>query len=610
MPFLFALLFVVIIGYFNFLEYGAYGYTQFDLGVGYRTLYNFHVSYHLYNWPFPPIETPQTFSKLIYVPLSFTLYVYNSPLTLLFDQIILISLGGIALFYTTKLITDDYKLSIAIEIVYFLYPATYGFMTQGGNLMVFFEPLLLMGYFFYLRGNKLMTGILFILASITNAFAPLILMVLLALPYLSGFFYFLKTEFMSRFTLKISVNRSRIKNEMWKIIVFIFPLTIFIMSLALYGVSTLVGAARLVTASTAGSSASTSFLGGIFENFSVKLNFFNEVFQPLLYLPLLTLYSFPVLIYLLIAWYSNKITYYDVLPRQYSFLFTGILFISLVYSIKRITPNRKIKDVIGVLIIITTIVSFALYSPFSVGNFQSGSLANDSTITPLEKNLTESLGLIPLNSSVLTQNDIVQVMNRQEVYFPGYYSGQAVDYAIFAPPGQYGIENPFSGFYENLANKFANNSAYGLYVKLENVEIYKYSYTGTPVRFSSEILSGTLSNIIRSELGLGGTTFSISGIFLSPGYYNLSLNGYFVSNGSQLNTTYSSNFTLNGTNGISDQITAHFNGTTANNNLETLWSSIHINDFATYSIYLNFPKLKQPISQSQEFSYSVISLPT
>lgn len=522
-PLIPALLFIFIVGYFNFLEYSSYHYTQFDLGINYRTLYNFHVSYHFYNWPFPPIETPQTFSKLIYVPLSFTLYLYNSPLTLLMDQILFISIGGIAVFKISKMVLDDFWLSVLIEIIYFLYPATYGFMTQGGNLMVFFEPFLLIGYYFYIRGERVKTIIFFFLASISNSLAPLIIITVLAMPYFARLIEFIWKEVRTRGKLKINLNLRFSSKHAWELVIFLVPLLVLAMSIKLYGIGTLYEASRLGSPSTVTSSG--SIFQAITENFGQKIGFLNNVFQPLLYLPLMSIYAIPIMAYLMVAWYSNQTVYYDMLVRQYPYLFAGIVFISLIFAIKKLKISPKNMKKIAVLVIVSSTVSFALHSPFSVSNFQSGAIANDLAITPIEKNLTNAFELIPMNSSVLIQNDIVQLMNREHVYFPGYYNGELVQYAVFAPSDQCGIQNPYAGFSASLGNQFANNASYGIYVRLGSVEIYKLHYTGLPVMFSKETLKGT-SNFASNN-------FSTEFITLSPGYYNLS----FV--GNNLSTTHS-----------------------------------------------------------------------
>lgn len=531
-----ALLFIILVGYFNFLEYNSYQYTQFDLGVGYRTLYNFHVSYHLYNWPNPLIETPQTFSKLVYIPLSFTLYIYNSPLTLLFDQIILIAFGGVAVFYISRQIVGSFKISMIIEILYFLYPSTYGFMTQGGNLMVFFEPFLLISYYFYISNRNVMAVIFILLASITNSLAPIILISLFALPYLDKLLVWLKDRIVSRNKVLLYPSLTIGKEQVWHIMFFIVPTLFFLMSLKLYGIGTLFSAARLGNLSTTLSSSGGSIFQTITENFSSKLSFLNTIMEPLLYMPFLSIYSLPILFYLIFSWYSNQTIYYDILTRQYPYLFVGFLFISLIQVFKDLLHNQVAIKKILILLIISSLVSFALLSPFSVGNFQYGNVNNEITVTPLEKNLTDAFSLIPMNASVLVQNNIVQLDNRQQLYFPGYYNNQQVQYAVFAPPSLGGLEAkaPFADFSSSLENQFANNASYGLFVRLGNVEIYKLHFVGSPVMFSEETLSGRSSFYTQSSQFNTNISFSTGPIELSPGLYNLTF-----SEKVSLNSTFS-----------------------------------------------------------------------
>ena len=584
-PLIPALLFILYVGYYNFLEYNSYRYTQFDLGVNFRTLYNFHVYYHLYNWPNPLIETPQTFSKLIYIPLSFTLYVYNSPVTLLVDQILCISVGGIAVFSISKKVLGDFWSSLFVEIVYFLYPATYGFMTQGGNFMIFFEPFLLIGYYYYIRRKWVRTIIFLSLASISNPLAPLIILTTIAIPYLTRVVEFIIGKISTSEGLKTNYSLRFSNGWVWQLLIFLIPLLVFALSLKLYGIDTLYGAARLGSISTVTSSG--SILHSLTENFGQKISFLNDVFQPLLYLPLMSAYAIPILIYLLIAWYSNQIIYYDMLPRQYPYLFAGVVFISLVYAVKRLKVNPKTMKKIAVLIIVSSTVSFALYSPFSIGNFQSGAVANNSTITPLEKKLTSAFELIPMNSSVLTQNDIVQLMNRQEVYFPGYYNNETVQYAVFAPPGQYGIQNSYAGFSSVLGDKFASNASYGMYVRLGNVEIYKLDYTGLPVMFSQENFTGTSSFYKDVAASYTNIAFSTGFITLSPGYYNISFKGAvntstFLSSGSILG-----NVVLLGADGMSSNSTTIFSVSLSSGNI-IFRGHIYIKNFDSYAINVHF----------------------
>ena len=549
MPVIPAILFIILMGYFNLLLYNSFQYTQFDLGVGYRTLYNFHVSYHLYNWPNPIIETPQTFSKLIYIPLSFTLYIYNSPLTLLFDQIILIAIGGTAVFYISKQLTGNLLFSVIIEIVYFLYPSTYGFMTQGGNLMVFFEPLLLIGYYFYIRNRNVIASVFIVLASITNSMAPLILVVLFAVPYINKLLIFLKNLIRFRGKTAIHINLTIVKGQAWHLMFFIIPILFFLMSIKLYGISTLFAASRLGNISTVVSPSSGSIFQSITENFSSKLSFLNTVMEPLLYLPFLSIYSFPILVYFLFSWYSNQTIYFDILTRQYPYLFAGFLFISLIQVFRSLLHNPRAAKKIAILLIISSLVSFALLSPFSVGNFQAGNINNETTVTPLEKNLTTAFRLIPIDASVLVQNNIVQLNNRQQLYFPGYYDNELVQYAVFAPSSQNGLQSPNSGFSPSLGNLFANNVSYGLYVRLGNVEIYKLHFVGSPVMFSKEIFNGTSSFYAKRSPSYTNISFSTGSTELSPGSYNITFSQKVSSNSTFTNMNVSGELSLLGIGG-------------------------------------------------------------
>jgi hypothetical protein len=176
---------------------------------------------------------------------------------------------------------------------------------------------------------------------------------------------------------------------------------------------------------------------------------------------------------------------------------------------------------IAIVLIVSSLVSFALLSPFSVGNFQSGNINNETTVTPLEKNLTNAFSLIPMNASVLVQNGIVQLDNRQQLYFPGYYDNELVQYAVFAPAYQGGLQTPNAGLSSSLGNTFANNLSYGLYVRLGNIEIYKLHFVGSPVMFSKETFDGTSSFYTQSSQFNTNLYFGTGLTVLSPGSYNL-----------------------------------------------------------------------------------------
>lgn len=591
-------LFIIFVAWFNFLEYNSYAYTQFDLGVGYRTLFNFHASYHFYNWPNPIIETPETFSKLIYVPLSFTLYVYNSPLTLLFDQIIFIAAGGFAVFLISKKVFSDFWLSLILEVIYLLYPSTYGFMTQGGNFMVFFEPLLLIGYYFYVKNKYAIAATVIFLASMTNEFAPVLLVIFFLIPHISNFVASIKKHIKKNREISSSFHFTFRKEQMWHIIFLIIPIFILSISIKLYGVGGLLASARINSLSTTTSSLGGSVFHTVTQNFFSKLSFLNIVLEPFLYLPVLSLYFIPILIYLTVAWYSNQPLYFSNLVSQYSYLYVGFVFISLIHFFKKTPFKTTAFRKLAILLIVTTLISFALYSPFNLSNLQSGNLSNETTITPLEKNLTTAFNLIPMNASVLVQNDIVQLDNRQQVFFPGYYNNEEVEYAVFAPAGINGIDNGYNGFSSVIGDSFANNASYGLYVRLGNVEIYKLHYVGAPVMFSKEMIEGESSFYAKNSTSFTNITLSTGFVFLSPGLYNLTFSNVVASNSTFYQKNISAKVALFGSDGYNSVRNYTFSASLLSGNILTFSGRIEINNFDSYAISLGLK-----LSRTYEFTY-------
>ncbi len=488
--FLIALTFFLILSYYNLLMLESYNYTIFDLGLNYRTMFLFHTNYHLLEWPNPPLITPLTYSKLIYVPLSLTLYINDTAGTLLLDQIFVISLGGYSLFRIAGIKTGSTLTPFVVELCYFLYSATYGFMTQGGNFVVFFEGFFLLGYFLYLIKKPTISFIAFLFASISNVFAP----GLIVLFFLVDFGANRSWSFSLRyFVIKKSfykvIQRIKDRTIRWKlslvIAILVLESALSLFFIVKYGISGIFGAARLSmigTSTVAMHYSIGALLNQVFKNMgSYKFNFLNQIFSPVLYVTALTPYALLVFLFIAVAWYSNQTIYYGSLNTQYSSLFAAFVFIGFVHFFKgRIKHNdtQKIFKRLLVLVLVSSIVSFLIYSPFSLENIQSGNVSKYADVTPFDKDLTHGLSLIPNNATVYIQNILPQMMNRKEVYMPGYYSGQPVDYAVIIPFSFSYLSQYYGGYDNTWAMFFEHNTSYGLYENISGALVYKLNYIG------------------------------------------------------------------------------------------------------------------------------------
>ena len=486
--------FLLFMSYYNFLMVNSYNYTNFDLGVSYRLMYIFIIKHKIIFYPYNMLISPNPYSKLIFIPLSLTLYINNGIITLLIDQIVVISIGGYALFRIAQIKTKSLFISVAIELIYFLYPSTYGFMTHGGNYMIYFEGFILLGYLFYLKKWYVSAIIAFALAAISNAFAPVIIIVFLLVDYIS------KTHLKDYSINKLRKFKQNIilynfkthdKQLYFYIFIFLFSMILFISTIIFSGgISGLLSSARLtgtITQST--TNTHQNFFSTYLQGFgSEKLPFFYEVFSPVLFIPLLTPYFLPLAIYFMLIFTLNPVSVssYFNMTQQYPYLYAAFIFIGLIYFFDKEhifkVHSKFIKKLI-IIIIISSIISFLMYSPFSIYEFQNGTVNQNIHVTEFDKELTHGLSLIPLNSSVFIQNDLPQLMNRENVYMPGYYNNQTVNYAVIIPFGFSPTSDAFGGYNVYWAHSFQDNSSYGVYEYIAGAIIYKWHYEGEPVYY-------------------------------------------------------------------------------------------------------------------------------
>jgi uncharacterized membrane protein len=485
-------IFELLLGYYNYLMVQSYNYTVFDLGLGYRLMFLFYHSHTvIWNGGTNILYPSIAYSKLVFIPLSLVLFLNHSIYMLLLMQITVISIGGYALFGISKIKTGSYAVAVSLEFMYFLYPATYGFMANGANYMGYLAGFILIGYLLYLKKRYYSSSVLFLLAAISNTWGPLIVIV------------FIVTDLIANFDIrKILVSKhimSKIRlyaKSNWAenlFLLFVLLSSAVILAVVIFlegGISGALGNSRLAPISPISTTGvGSNFLNQYLTGFgNIKLPFLNDILYPFLYVPATTIYFVPVLIYLLLIWSTNSnITgIYEVISQHYSVIFISFIFIGTVHFFEKIRKELKSGTFIRKLLfimIISSLVSFALNSPFSVNNFQSGSVQKLSTVSQFDSDLTYGLSLIPMNSTVFIQNDIPQLMNRANVYSAGYYNNETVNYAVIIPFGFSPISTAFSGYSLYWADHFQDNQSYGIFEEIENAYVYKLGYIGAPVYF-------------------------------------------------------------------------------------------------------------------------------
>ena len=505
--------FFITLGFFSWALYRDNYYTMFDLGLAYRSSYLFISLHRLVNYPAHFFVSGTLNQKFFYIPLSFTLLINNSPATILLDQLFTIAIGGYAIFHISRHFGLNAKLSVLNQVIYFLYPAVYGYLTHGGNFQVYFLGLFLCTYLFYLKNSKLGYGIFAILSAITNVLSPI---------YLLAFFAWILIIKITKKDITRGNHQNKGRDLLKREIYFItVPLIIWavLVSVEIFqnGHYLLLGnlQGRYVPSSPSaiGETGPLGIVNSLFNafglNYKMKIWFFTDMLDPFLFTSMLS-FSFPfILLYFVSISYLNYPGFFSIL-QQYPYAVMPFIFIGWIsfqsrimrsakqYNIKSGTIG-KIKKIIfmlkkngnGIAFIITFLVlisstlSFLTFSPFSIQNIENGQMKQEMYYSPLEKELNYMYSLVPRNSIVFIQNDVPQLSGEARIYMPGFgtYHNQTVDYAVFNPLRYNSITTPFNGFSEKWAYYFSTNSSYGVYASVDGSVLYKLGYMGQPVYY-------------------------------------------------------------------------------------------------------------------------------
>ena len=547
LPWMLTFVFIALLSFYSYKLFVNNYFTLFDLGLSYRLSYLFSRTLTPVYWPGPfVLASAKPYTKTFYFVTGLTLLLYNSPFTILVDQIIVIGVGSLALHRISMKKTSNFRLSIGLQLIYFLYPSTYGFITQGGNYMVFLEGLLLLNYMFYLEHRPLFFVITGILCVLTNSWAPIILLSLYfvewmnlvhigtklrsAVSHVSNFLKWLGKRRSDRRAVRTVVEIGQLRRKAIErlsnlsrtltlsrnvpyLIVALVSIAVFVGEAHAYSLSGLVVASRASISS--GTSTAASF------SYSSKLSFIYNQFSPLLFTPLMSIFVLPVIAYFIILTaFTNYPPYYSSVT-QYAFLYAGFLFISMTAFFGQLKSTRMSNRILA-LIAVSSVLSFLIASPFNIGSITSGQLGAELSNSETISEINHAYSLIPVHSSVFIQNDMPQLMNRDVVYTAGYYNNQTVDYAVLNPIPLNSVVRTFGGFSLYWANHFAKNSSYGVYESVDGAMVYALDYHSSPVFYvPSDYLEQTGSTFTLGQFLPYSEYVGTSPVLLSPGSYNV-----------------------------------------------------------------------------------------
>lgn len=513
--------FASIFCYISIMRYLSLTENVLDLGVNASLLYGV-LRGGLFATPSNP--NPIAFSKLIYIPLGVIYYFYSKEWILLIYQNIFLSLSPIALYFISRHAGLTKKISIVVEVLYFLYYPFSGVYWFDFHMMAFFPTPFLFGILMY-RKNSRMWMPLLLVAAISDYMAPILV----------GWFLLIEIG------KKIRKGDHNFKNMIPEFFLILILSVIFLLP-SLYTMHTYYS-----------NYLSVQNYGDLYLTPMLKYDFVIRVLLPLLFIPLAGIeYLSMIVPFAAFVYFNNYAPYQSLMFFQYPALYAPIIMFSLVIGLSRMEHalkncrskflSRYSIRIIAVYLLVINIVLFSLYTP--IGSMYSGDYAKNALnpqLTgsnqyydipgkmipkPYDSAILTMMSSIPAGSSILVEGNLPELLQNHVAYL-GICKGN--------PAPQYILNDPYNyQFYKELtvvtpgynftfleaSNYFMLNHHYGLYSSYEGATLYELNYSGQPTSFTPLICEIKMPN------------FNSAGkmAFLPPGNFNISVYGVTSSN--------------------------------------------------------------------------------
>ena len=539
------------------MKYMAMNASVYDLGVSSQLLYSvFHESirYSL---------THITFNKLIYLPLSVIYLIYPHPQTVLVLQAFIVSLGAYPVYLIASLRLKSRGTALMIGMTYLLFYPLYGPLWFDFHYMALFPTMFLFSFYFYLKGDTRRTVVFAVLASVTDLLAPVIV----------GLFGLYAMIHEMNGKEQLSLRGTGFLIVLSSVIIFT--------AANLY-----IGPSYAV--SFANNSVFSSTFAFTHTPKTYEATYFLWIMLPLLFICLLA----PDLLILIVPFmalvFANSyFPYVDTMFYQYTALVTSQIFIAFIFGIERFGKRAGKHGItvkrLAAAVLILNIFLAMMFTPLGnmatsgidnhqLGYYLTGNTDNYETLGTItyhqyDSGVLKLASLVPMNSSVVIQNNMPQVTAGYEWLLPDFLED------VHNP--QFVLTDPYSpAFYTtyftlntsytmlNEVNRIFIPGNYGIVAEDYGEVLLEYGYSGSVKEFIPlELTAEPVSYITGPGNSTGSmiTVIAFNDSFMAPGSYAVNFSGM-DENVTQLNFTYSYN-NFNGTvNAGMQAITVNHNG--------------------------------------------------
>jgi uncharacterized membrane protein len=507
-------------------------------------------------------SAPQNLIYVLFIPVART---FPDPMVLVYLQDALLASGGVVIYLLAAKAWGRPGLALLLEGLYLFNYALFGAPFYPDHYEVLFSVLFPIAFFLYLTHRIPAASGMLVLTAFCSSLAAVEVGVFVLLFLWPDLVPVLRAG--GRGLLQfVSLHRYPLAAGVAAVVIFMIPIAVL-------------GVSETLTYGHFAGGGSPNVLLGLETYLPTKLGYILLVLLP--FVSLLTKSRFwlllvPYFALTLLAGANN----FDQFAYQYTYTIGAILFIAVIQSLRNrypsppvlATPTPSIPSVparprlvrlrsavkahpeLAQITVVIVVLGF-LILPYSPGNAFAGPYATLPfrdydfpslvTVTPYDRALWNMASEVPMNGSVLIEEDMPMLTNRATWYEPGSYDGENVQYALTDPTTNWFVLRPpsFIGPYPvpmiQWANELHQNRTYGIASEYDGAILFEAGYHGPPASFVPDTMvdSGTAfvgSNATHDAYGpatvsvdsaLFNSTafFTANSVILPPGEYSMNV---------------------------------------------------------------------------------------
>jgi len=486
-------IYTLVFSYVTILRYYAFEATGWDLGIAMQVLWNtIHGKPFYYTYELSVVPSGNFLA--LHFPLLFLLIepfyaLFPKAETLLVLQSAALGFGAIPLYMLAKKVLNQRIIALTLVAVYLLYPPLQGINWFDFHTEAFLVPFLLLVYYAIESNNIRLLYVSAALALTPDEYAPIIVASVLLVKLLKMFK-------MKKIRVHLMILTAL------SMIYFVIAVNIgTILGLSGAGESS---AFRVQSWSNWGTSLpeialniSTHPLQALayMATPPLKILYIPTILAPVAFLPIFDFLEFlPILAWVIPALLSQSPPFqvYLSIYSQYPSFIVAQVFASTIYGIRYLFNNSNLVRMAESLLVLGLVFSLFL-SPLGLASIVAEKQGNTflafPEITEHDVLLEKVINLIPLNASVLTQNNILpHVSNREFVYGNDLPKNVVPEYVLIDVTNEWSRSLPIPSepgatLINLFYNYLAKNYSYGLYASVDGILLYKLNYTGEPVLY-------------------------------------------------------------------------------------------------------------------------------